>query len=139
MNELHHEEEEKNDLTKKTEAAMRVRFLAKEDLEVRETLAMLGVIPPLVAMLDHSQNDVASLVASLYALLNLGIGNDASVSLPQLLFNATFFFFFFGLSELLWCCVVSLSINILFLVFGLSIYCDCYVVSLLIARRFYFS
>lgn len=80
VKELHNEtEEEENDLTKKTEAATKVRLLAKEDLEVRGTLAMLGVIPPLVAMLDHySQNDVAPLVASLYALLNLGIGNDAN-------------------------------------------------------------
>ncbi|TKY58090.1 U-box domain-containing protein 6 [Spatholobus suberectus] len=75
VKELHREEE---DSTKKREAATKVRLLAKEGLEVRGTLAMLGAIPPLVAMLDASQDDVESLVASLYALLNLGIGNDAN-------------------------------------------------------------
>ena len=70
------------------------RILAKEDLEVRGTLAMLGAIPPLVAMLDETElNDVDSLIASLYALLNLGIGNDASVSFPSLLFFFLFRFF----------------------------------------------
>ncbi|KAL2318029.1 hypothetical protein Fmac_031905 [Flemingia macrophylla] len=58
-------------------AAARVRLLAKEDLEVRGTLAMLGAIPPLVAMLD-SRDHAGPLVSSLYALLNLGIGNDAN-------------------------------------------------------------
>lgn len=74
------EEEEREGLVKvkrREGAAARVRLLAKEDLEVRGTLAMLGAIPPLVAMLD-SRHDVAALVASLYALLNLGIGNDAN-------------------------------------------------------------
>ncbi|KAK7383455.1 hypothetical protein VNO78_29134 [Psophocarpus tetragonolobus] len=74
VKELQHEE----DSAKRTEAAATVRLLAKEDLEVRGTLAMLGAIPPLVAMLDEAQNEVDSLVASLYALLNLGIGNDAN-------------------------------------------------------------
>ncbi|RDX62271.1 U-box domain-containing protein 12, partial [Mucuna pruriens] len=76
MKELHREED--SDSTKRREAATTVRLLAKEDLEVRGTLAMLGAIPPLVTMLDDSRGDVASLVAALYALLNLGIGNDAS-------------------------------------------------------------
>ena len=56
-------------------AASAVRRLAREDSEIRVTLAMLGAIPPLVAMLDSE--DLDSQVASLYALLNLGIGNDA--------------------------------------------------------------
>ncbi|XP_039064765.1 U-box domain-containing protein 45-like [Hibiscus syriacus] len=38
------------------------------------TLAMLGTIPPLVAMLDFEDSDLQ--VAALYALLNIGIGND---------------------------------------------------------------
>ncbi|MED6139742.1 hypothetical protein PIB30_086730 [Stylosanthes scabra] len=57
-------------------AASAVRRLAREDAEVRVTLAMLGAIPPLAAMLDSE--DIDSQVASLYALLNLGIGNDAN-------------------------------------------------------------
>ncbi|WCJ30386.1 ARM repeat superfamily protein [Euphorbia peplus] len=57
-------------------AACRVRLLAKEDSGVRTTLAMLGAIPPLVGMLDFE--DSQSQIASLYALLNLGIGNDAN-------------------------------------------------------------
>ena len=58
----------------KLEAAKDVRKLAKEDVQAREMLAMLEAIPPLVAMIDSS--DVESQVASLYALLNLGVGND---------------------------------------------------------------
>ncbi|GKV46273.1 hypothetical protein SLEP1_g53267 [Rubroshorea leprosula] len=56
------------------EAASRARLLAKEDSEARVTLAMLGAIPPLVGMLDFEDAD--SQIAALYALLNLGIGND---------------------------------------------------------------
>lgn len=59
---------------RKMEAAKDVRRLAKEDAEARETLAMLGAIPPLVVMLDSP--DVNIQEASLYALLNLGVGND---------------------------------------------------------------
>lgn len=59
---------------KRRESARRVRLLAKEDPGARTTLAMLGAIPPLVGMLDSS--DLDSQIASLYALLNLGIGND---------------------------------------------------------------
>ncbi|XP_030466236.1 U-box domain-containing protein 12-like [Syzygium oleosum] len=59
---------------KRRESARHVRLLAKEDPEARTTLAMLGAIPPLVGMLDSS--DLDSQIASLYALLNLGIGND---------------------------------------------------------------
>ncbi|KAJ7966252.1 U-box domain-containing protein [Quillaja saponaria] len=62
------------DLTTREMAATNVRLLAKEDLEIRGTLAMLGAIPPLVGMLDLE--NVHSQIAALYALLNLGIGND---------------------------------------------------------------
>ena len=61
---------------KKVMAANEVRLLAKDDAEARVTLAMLGAIPPLVSMIDDSQNEDA-LIAYLYALLNLAIGNDA--------------------------------------------------------------
>uniref|UniRef100_A0A1D1XMD6 U-box domain-containing protein 12 n=1 Tax=Anthurium amnicola TaxID=1678845 RepID=A0A1D1XMD6_9ARAE len=61
------------------EAAMEVRRLAKVDPSARETLAMLGAIPPLVGMLD-SGGDVGLQVESLYALLNLGIGNAMNKS-----------------------------------------------------------
>ncbi|XP_022750313.1 U-box domain-containing protein 45-like [Durio zibethinus] len=71
--ELQVEEEEQ-----KRKAASRVRLLTKEDPEARVTLAMLGTIPPLVAMLDYEDSD--SQIAALYALLNLGIGNDANKS-----------------------------------------------------------
>lgn len=67
---------EEDDSVKRREAATTVRMLAKENLEVRGTLSMLGAIPPLVAMLDSK--DVDSQIASLYALLNLGIGNDTN-------------------------------------------------------------
>lgn len=56
--------------------AKEVRRLAKEDGDARTTLALLGAIPPLVAMLDSDGLD--SQIAALYALLNLGIGNDAN-------------------------------------------------------------
>lgn len=62
------------DEMKRRKAACNVRLLAKEDSGARVTLAMLGAIPPLVGMLDFE--DVDSQIASLYALLNLGIGND---------------------------------------------------------------
>ena len=61
------------------EAAAELRKLAKNDETARETLAMLGAIPPLVEMLDSDEIDVQ--IASLYALLNLGIRNDAYVSI----------------------------------------------------------
>ncbi|RDX80538.1 U-box domain-containing protein 12, partial [Mucuna pruriens] len=64
------------DFTKRQIAAAKVRLLAKEDLKARANLAMLGAIPPLVGMLDSE--DARSQIASLYALLNLGIGNDAN-------------------------------------------------------------
>ncbi|KAI3494553.1 hypothetical protein L1887_40685 [Cichorium endivia] len=53
-----------------------IRRLAKENSDARTTLALLGAIPPLVAMLDS--DDLDSQIAALYALLNLGIGNDAN-------------------------------------------------------------
>ncbi|KAK2445924.1 ARM repeat superfamily protein [Trifolium repens] len=64
------------DSTKRRIAAARVRSLAKDDSEARGTLAMLGAISPLVGMLDSE--DLHSQIDSLYALLNLGIGNDAN-------------------------------------------------------------
>jgi hypothetical protein len=63
------------DSTKRRIAAARVRSLAKDDSEARGTLAMLGAISPLVGML--ASEDLHSQIDSLYALLNLGIGNDA--------------------------------------------------------------
>lgn len=70
VQELQVEDKERN-----VKAASRVRSLTKEDSEARVTLAMLGTIPPLVAMLEFQDSD--SQIATLYALLNLGIGNDA--------------------------------------------------------------
>jgi len=64
-----------DDSTKRRIAAARVRSLTKEDSESRGTLAMLGAISPLVGMLDSE--DLHSQIDSLYALLNLGIANDA--------------------------------------------------------------
>lgn len=57
-------------------AAAEVRRLAKENAEARTNLALLGAIPPLVALID--KDDVDAKIASLYALLNLGIGNNAN-------------------------------------------------------------
>ncbi|KAE8732564.1 hypothetical protein F3Y22_tig00001825pilonHSYRG00077 [Hibiscus syriacus] len=64
------------DKESKRKAASRVRSHTKEDPEARVTLAMLGTIPPLVAMLDFQDSD--SQITALYALLNLGIGNDVN-------------------------------------------------------------
>ncbi|MQL69478.1 hypothetical protein Taro_001759 [Colocasia esculenta] len=55
-------------------AEEKVRRLTKEDPEAWDTLMMLGTIPPLVGMCDSI--DVSVQVATLYALLNLGISND---------------------------------------------------------------
>ncbi|XP_010472515.1 PREDICTED: U-box domain-containing protein 15-like [Camelina sativa] len=63
---------------KKVAAASEVRLLAKDDSEVRGTLAMLGAIPPLVSMIDDDSLIEDAQVASLYSLLNLGIGNDVN-------------------------------------------------------------
>ncbi|CAA0371280.1 unnamed protein product [Arabidopsis thaliana] len=63
---------------KKIAAASEVRLLAKDDIEARVTLAMLGAIPPLVSMIDDESQSEDALIASLYALLNLGIGNDVN-------------------------------------------------------------
>ncbi|THG01397.1 U-box domain-containing protein 45-like [Camellia sinensis] len=54
--------------------AIDVRRLTKENSEARIDLALLGAISPLVVLLDSE--DVDAQIASLYALLNLGIGND---------------------------------------------------------------
>jgi hypothetical protein len=70
----------------RVEAAVAVRRKAKGDAAARETLAMLGAVPPLVAMLDKGEGGEEVTAAALYALLNLGIGNDASVSLSLLCF-----------------------------------------------------
>ncbi|KAD6453663.1 hypothetical protein E3N88_08369 [Mikania micrantha] len=56
--------------------ATEVRRLAKDDPDARTTLGLLGAIPPLIAVLDSG--DLDSRIASLYALLNLGIGNNAN-------------------------------------------------------------
>ncbi|CAL5088343.1 unnamed protein product [Urochloa decumbens] len=61
----------------RVEAAMAVRRKAKDDASAREMLAMLGAIPPLVAMLDGGGDEEVT-AAALYALLNLGIGNDTN-------------------------------------------------------------
>ncbi|KAJ4813715.1 ARM repeat superfamily protein [Rhynchospora pubera] len=61
------------------EAALEIRRMAKEDADARETLAMLGAIPPLIGMLDAHLDldlDLDSQITPLYALLNLAIGND---------------------------------------------------------------
>ncbi|KAJ0666195.1 putative armadillo-like helical protein [Helianthus annuus] len=55
-----------------------VRELAKTDSEARTNFGLIGVIPLLVAMLDCE--DVDSHIEALYALLNLGIGNDMNKS-----------------------------------------------------------
>ncbi|CAM9003314.1 unnamed protein product [Rhodiola kirilowii] len=62
---------------KVAEAASEVRRLAKDDSSARSLLAMLGAIPPLVGMIDcENDGDNELKIAALYALLNLGIGND---------------------------------------------------------------
>ncbi|VFQ90336.1 unnamed protein product [Cuscuta campestris] len=58
------------------QGAKEVRILTRDDPEARTTLAMLGAIPPLIALLDS--DDSSSLIAALYALLNLAIGNDSN-------------------------------------------------------------
>lgn len=65
-----------NDLANVIEGAREIRKLTKDDSKARTTLASLGAIPPLVALLDSP--DLSSQIAALYALLNLGIGNDAN-------------------------------------------------------------
>ncbi|KAL3497297.1 hypothetical protein ACH5RR_040029 [Cinchona calisaya] len=69
--------QEENGLVNVVEGAREVRRLTKDDSQARTTLAMLGAIPPLVVLLD-APPDLGSQIAALYALLNLGIGNDAN-------------------------------------------------------------
>ncbi|KAL3843992.1 hypothetical protein ACJIZ3_001395 [Penstemon smallii] len=68
-------EEEEEEVLK---GAAEVRRLTKEDAHARTTLALLGVIPPLVALLDVRDPTFRSQIAALYALLNLAIANDAN-------------------------------------------------------------
>ncbi|CAE6007953.1 unnamed protein product [Arabidopsis arenosa] len=82
---------------KKIAAASEVRLLAKDDIEARVTLAMLGAIPPLVSMID---NDEDAQIASLYALLNLGIGNDVHQKPPNQAISEAIVANFLGLSAL---------------------------------------
>ncbi|XP_020578455.1 U-box domain-containing protein 12-like [Phalaenopsis equestris] len=63
---------------RRADAAAEVRRLAKNNPEARQTLAMLGAIPPLIGLLDAEDSD--SHISALYALLNLGIGNDENKS-----------------------------------------------------------
>ncbi|PIN23150.1 hypothetical protein CDL12_04130 [Handroanthus impetiginosus] len=60
------------------EGAAEVRRLSKDDPQARTTLALLGVIPPLVALLDAQDPTFQPQIAALYALLNLAIANDAN-------------------------------------------------------------
>ncbi|XP_066399429.1 U-box domain-containing protein 12-like [Miscanthus floridulus] len=63
----------------RVEAAKAVRRKAKDDAGAREMVAMLGAIPPLVAMVDEGGDAAEDITtAALYALLNLGIGNDTN-------------------------------------------------------------
>ncbi|GFQ07624.1 U-box domain-containing protein 13 [Phtheirospermum japonicum] len=73
-NKLQQEEE----ISMVLDGAAEVRRLAKDDPEARTTLALLGVIPPLVALLDSQDPTFHSQIAALYALLNLAITNDAN-------------------------------------------------------------
>lgn len=59
------------------QGAAEVRCLAKDDPNARTTLALLGVIPPLIALLDHRDPSSDFQIPALYALLNLAISNDA--------------------------------------------------------------
>ena len=55
--------------------AHEVRRLCKDDHGgVRMNFGLLGVIPPLVAMVDDGGGEEK--IVALYALLNLGIGHD---------------------------------------------------------------
>ncbi|GAB2215374.1 hypothetical protein Droror1_Dr00019757 [Drosera rotundifolia] len=56
--------------------AVLVRRLAKDDAEARVALAMLGLIPTLVRMIDEEGVGDGVRVEAVYGLLNLGIGND---------------------------------------------------------------
>jgi len=53
-----------------------IRRMARDDSETRSILAMMGAIPPLVAMIGIHDEETEPQIEALYALLNLGIGND---------------------------------------------------------------
>ncbi|CAA3030753.1 U-box domain-containing 45-like [Olea europaea subsp. europaea] len=71
-------QQESNSEINVLEGARDVRRLTKEDSEARTTLALLGVVPPLVAALDAEDPTSQTQIAALYALLNLAIANDAN-------------------------------------------------------------
>ncbi|CAI9773809.1 unnamed protein product [Fraxinus pennsylvanica] len=73
-----------------------VRRLTKEDSKARITLALLGIILPLVVALDAEDPTSQTQIASLYALLNLAISNYALVPF-------TFFAYTFHLSSFSFC------------------------------------
>ncbi|KAJ7547943.1 hypothetical protein O6H91_08G110800 [Diphasiastrum complanatum] len=62
-------------------AAESIRYMAKDCAEARTTLATLGAIPPLVAILDSSNSSCQS--SALLALLNLAICNDNEVAVQE--------------------------------------------------------
>ncbi|XP_076902115.1 uncharacterized protein LOC143556745 [Bidens hawaiensis] len=80
MSELLEEQEELEQVVRRLQyddvlgGAKDVRRLTKENADVRTTLELLGAIPPLVGMLDSGDLDFQ--ITGLYALLNIGIGND---------------------------------------------------------------
>ena len=57
------------------QAAEEVRKMTKDDPIARITMAMLGVIAPLISMLD-AETDPKQQCTALLALLNLAIGNE---------------------------------------------------------------
>ncbi|KAL8130037.1 hypothetical protein V2J09_019192 [Rumex salicifolius] len=68
---------QRDGVEERRDGAKLVRRLAKEDGDVRVILAKLGAIPPLLEMLDDDDQIRDEIrVEALYALLNLGIGND---------------------------------------------------------------
>ncbi|EFJ38493.1 hypothetical protein SELMODRAFT_402458 [Selaginella moellendorffii] len=62
------------DIEEQTSAAADIRAACRRDGDARTTLALMGAIPPLVAMLDSL--NTAAAAAGLAALLNLSVRND---------------------------------------------------------------